>query len=154
LKGLSPVLATIMLIALTLVVIGLVGSWFTSMTKRQTEIIETGAMKQINCTSALFDIVDVICSNSSQQLKIAINNIGQTDLYGFSAFVKINNTFYQNSTGGPNSTSPLGPGKQTTLVYGCGPEYCSGGVNVGKIRLSPSNCPQVYIEEDFDVTCG
>lgn len=153
-KGLSPLLASVMLIAITFGVVGLVATWFTTMTRTQTEIIESGAIKEVNCTSARLDIVDVVCSNSTQELKIAINNIGQIELYDFSTLAKVNNTWYENSTGGPNSTHPLNPGRQTILVYGCGKEYCSGGAQVGTVRVSPSHCPQVFIEEDFSVTCG
>jgi len=154
-KALSPLLATVMLIALTLSVVGLLGSWFVSMSRSQMEEIEERGETQIECTNALLDIVQVICSNSTEKLKIAINNIGQIDLYDFSTFVEVNNTFYQNSTGGPNTTDVLSPGEQAILVYHCDNNlYCSGGAIVGKVRVSPGNCPQVYVEENVGVTCG
>ena len=154
-KGLSPLLATVMLIALTLSVVGLIGSWFISMSRSQMEEIEERGETQIECTNALLDIVDVICSNSTEELKIAVNNIGQINLYDFSTFVEVNNTFYQNSTGGPNSTYVLAPGGQTILVYHCDKDlYCAGGATIDKVRITPSNCPQVYVEESVGVTCG
>jgi len=154
-KALSPLLAMVMLIALTLSVVGLLGSWFVSMSRSQMEEIEEAGEKQIECTNALLDIVSVICSNSTEQLKIAINNIGQIDLYDFSTLVEINNTYYLNSTGGPNSTNVLNPGEQTILVYHCDKDiYCTGGVTVEKVRIAPGNCPQVYVEKNVGVTCG
>ena len=153
-KGLSPLLATVMLIALTLSVVGLIGSWFVSMSRSQMEEIEEGGEKQIECTNALLDIVSVICSNNTEELKIGVNNIGQINLYDFSTFVEVNNTFYQNSTGGPNSTNVLGPGEQSILIYHCDNSlYCAGGATVGKVRISPGNCPQVYVEKNIGVTC-
>ena len=151
-KALSPLMASVMLIAFTMAVAALLGTWFTSMTKTETELIEEGAKKQINCTSALLDIVDVKC-NSSGELKIAINNIGLNELYGFSVFAKINNTFYQNSTGGPGLTSPLDPGGQTILTYYC-PAVCIANATVETIRIGTSNCPQIWVEETADVTCS
>ena len=77
-KAISPLMATIILVALTLAVSALLGSWFTSMTKTETEIIEKGAKKIINCSNALLDIVDVICSNTSQELKISVKDPWKT----------------------------------------------------------------------------
>ena len=153
-KGVSPLIATVLLIALTLVIGGLLGSWLTSMSKTQTSTIEKGAEAQINCTSALLDIVDVICSNSTQKLQVVITNLGDIELYDFSVLVTIDNTFYQNSTGGPNSTNPLNPGEQAVLTYFCSnTEYCKGEAVVKSVRVTPSNCPQAYAEKTFSEVC-
>jgi flagellin-like protein len=153
-KGISPLIATVLLIALTLVVGGLLGSWLTSMSKTQTGTIEEAAKTQINCTSAFLDIVDVICSNSTQKLQVVITNLGDIELYGFSVLATIDNTFYQNSTGGPNSTHPLSPGEQAVLTYYCNnTEYCVGGRKVQSVRVTPSNCPQSYAEKTFSKVC-
>ena len=151
-KGLSPIIATVMLIALSLSIVAILATWFSSLTKGQMENIESGSKTLINCTTANLDLVGVICSNSSQQLQIAVNNLGQIDLYDFSVLVRINNTYYQNSTGGPNSTSPLNPGHQTVLVYGC--DSCTTNAKISTIRVTPGNCPQIYEERDIEVNCG
>ena len=155
-KGISPLLATVILIALTLSVAALLGSWFTSLTRMQTGIIEEAAEKQVNCTAALLDISDVTCSNASQKIQVTITNLGNDiPLYDFSTLVTLNNTFYLNSTGGPNSTNPLNPGEQAVLTYFCDrDDYCIGGVRIAKVRVSPYNCPQSYAEKTLsDKTC-
>ncbi len=153
-KGLSPLVAVVLLVALTMAVFGLIASWMTSTTKTQTEMIEKSAKKEINCSSALLDIVSVICSSSNQQLKIGIHNTGDISLYDFSMITKINNTLYQNSTGGPNSTNPLGPGKQIILTYFCNSTtYCKQNATVQSVRISPGNCPQAWVEESPGITC-
>ena len=150
----SPLIATVMLIAITLGVSALLGSWFTSITKTQTEIIEETATKQINCTGALLSITDVICSSTNQQLKIAINNLGDIDLYEFSTLVKLNNTFYENNTGGPSLANPLKPGEQTILVYPCSNTlYCASNATVENLRVSPSNCPGAWTVSTDRKTC-
>ena len=154
-KAISPLVATVMLIGITIAVVALISSWVVSMIRSQQEEIGEGGEKQIECTNALLEVVDVICSNSTEELKIAINNIGLIDLYNFSVFVRVNNTFYQNSTGGPNSTNVLGPGEQAILTYSCDRDiYCAGDAKVTTVRVSPANCPQVYVERNVDVTCG
>jgi flagellin-like protein len=140
-KGLSPIIATVMLIALSLSVVAILATWFSSLTKSQTENIESGSVKLVNCTTANLDLVGVICSN-----------LGQIDLYDFSTLAQINNTYYQNSTGGPNSTHPLSPGHQTILIYGC--DLCTTNAKVSVVRVTPGNCPQIYEEKNVEVNCG
>ncbi len=155
-------MATVMLIAFTLAVAALVGSWFTSMTKTETNIIESGATEQINCSSGILDIVKITCTNDSSNngnITIAIQNLGTIDLYDFSVVAKIgsnlyvNNT-YANSSIAPNSTDPLNPGEQYILVCSCDNTECPGGAEVGTVRVSPGNCPQAYAELDPDLTCS
>ena len=154
-KGLSPLVATVLLIAFTLSIAGLIGGWLTSLTKSQTSTIEQGSTTLINCTSALIDITDVVCSNSSQQLRIAIANLGDVELYDFSAFASINNTLYTNNTGGPNSTNTLRPGQQIILIYGCDrTQFCTNGATLTKVRVSAGNCPQVSLEHTANAKCN
>lgn len=154
-KALSPLMATVMLIALTLTVAALLGSWFTTMTKTQTSTIEESAKTQINCTSAILDIVDVTCSASEEKLKVVIHNLGDIELYDFSTYALINNTGYTNSTGGPNSTNLLNPGEQYILTYFCSnATYCIANTSVSKIRVSPGNCPQAWMEKSVSISCS
>jgi len=155
-KGISPLLATVILIALTLAVAALLGSWFTSVTRMQTGIIEEDIRTQVNCTAALLEIVDITCSNDTQKIQVTITNMGSNiELYDFSTLVTVNNTYYLNSTGGPNSTDPLNPGEQAILEYFCSnTQYCVDDVDVAKVRVSPGICPQAYAEKSFsDKTC-
>lgn len=155
-KGISPLLATVILIALTLAVAALLGSWFTSVTRMQTDIIEEDITTQVNCTAALLEITDITCSNDTQKIQVTITNLGNDiSLYSFSTLVTLNNTYYLNSTGGPNSTDPLEPGEQAILDYFCSnTQYCIDDVKVAKVRVSPYTCPQAYAEKSFsDKTC-
>ena len=154
-KGISPLLATVILIALTLSVAALLGSWFTSLTRTQTEMIGEQAETQINCSAALLEITDVTCSGSTDNIKVTITNLGNIALYNFSTLVTLNNTYYLNSTGGPNSTNPLNPGEQAILSYFCdNTTYCINGVKVSKVRVSSHVCPDRYAEKTFsDKTC-
>jgi len=156
-KGISPLLATVILIALTLAVAALLGSWFTTVTTTQTDIIEEHITKQVNCSAALLQITDVLCSGRTSNIKITITNLGHdVELYNFSTLVIINNTYYLNNTS-PNitDTDPLNPGEQAILSYYCDNNtYCASGVGVGKIRITPYNCPNAFAEKTFaDKTC-
>jgi len=150
-KGITPLLATVILIALTLAVAALLGSWFTSVTRMQTEIIEEDIRAQVNCSAALLEITDVICTGSNDNIKVTITNLGNDiALYNFSTLVTVNNTYYLNSTGGPNSTNPLNPGEQAILSYYCDNDtYCVNGENIAKVRVTSHICPDRYAEKTF-----
>ena len=66
----------------------------------------------------------------------------------------VNNTFYLNSSIGPNSTDQLGPGEQYILNYYCNSTYCPGDAMVRTVRISSGNCPQAWTETDAKVTCA
>jgi len=152
-KAISPLMATVILLALTLAVGGILGSWFVSMSRTEMSVIEEKMIEQINCTGAL-EIVLVTCNITTNELKIVLQNIANDiNLYDFSTFALINSIPYTNSTGGPNSTHPLGPGRQDILTYGCGDTYCPGNSTVSKVRVSPGNCPKGWLEIDADVAC-
>jgi hypothetical protein len=87
-------------------------------------------------------------------LKVAINNLGDMELYDFSTLVKVNNTLYENSTGGPNSTFPLNPGEQAILIYFCSnTQYCAANATVENVRVSPGNCPTAWTVSTLKRKC-
>jgi len=100
------------------------------------------------------EIVDVTCNTTADEIKVVVQNIASdAELYDFSTFLLINNMPYTNSTGGPNSTSSLGPGQQTILTYGCSSTSCPENATVDKVRVSPGNCPKGWLERDVGIKC-
>ena len=119
---------------------------------RKGELVTFTAGSGIGKTTLVREIAYDLAVN--QQLKIGIHNTGDISLYDFSMITKINNTLYQNSTGGPNSTNPLEPGKQIILTYFCNSTtYCKQNATVQSVRISPGNCPQAWVEESPGITC-
>lgn len=150
----SPLIAIVLIIAFALSVASLMKNWFFDISKQQTEAIDDSSNDVINCTSAMLSIEGVSCSSSDGQLKITITNIGSINLYDFSVFAIIGDKNYVNATGGPTSGSPLSPGEQTILVYGCDSSYCSPSSVVRKVVVTSSVCPSAWIEKDLSVTCA
>jgi flagellin-like protein len=158
-KGVSPLIATVLLIAFTLSIAGLLGGWLSGLTKTQTETLEKSSQETMNCTGSVLNIISVLCgnttSNGKNTLRIVIANEGNNALYGFSTFAQIGQKQYINSTGGPNITSPLSPGDHSTLEYECESSgYCEDGSLVTKVRVSPSNCPTAWSEKLLSVACN
>ncbi|MCS7135077.1 MAG: hypothetical protein NZ893_01390 [Candidatus Aenigmarchaeota archaeon] len=156
-KGVSPLIATVLLIAFTLSIAGLLGGWLSGLTKTQTETIEKSSEETMNCTGSVLSIVNVLCGNNTptepNALRVVLANEGNNALYGFSTFAQIGTNQYINSTGGPNISSPLSPGAHATLEYYC-PTVCVDGATISKIRVSPSNCPTAWAEKLLSVTCS
>ena len=146
-------MSSVLLIAFTVSIAALIGSWLSSMTKEETQLVEENLNEQIDCSDAILDIIDIACAESTDELQVTIHNVGNTDLYDFSLTAKINNTYFTNTTFGPNSTDPLSPGEQYVLDYtNC--EDCDEGNVITLIRVAPANCPGAYVEDSVnEYTC-
>ena len=151
-------MASIILIALTLAVAGILGSWFTSLTKTETTRVEETTLKQVNCTSALIDIISVNCVNTSTDKKnwnltILVSNIGEPDLYNFTVSAIIDGKVFYGSGVGPTASNPLKSGHQTILRYNC--TICEENDTISKVTVIPYVCPAQAREEKTltGVTC-
>ncbi len=72
-KGVSPIIAVILLIAFTLVVAGMVAAWVTQFVQQQRTV-------QTICAEAGFRIRGGYYTASSDQLSITVDNFKKTDL--------------------------------------------------------------------------
>jgi len=97
-KGVSPLIAGVLLIAFTLAVAAIVSGWLTAMTRTETQTIETGMRQQINCTKALLEVVDAVCNGTDVLVTVA--NIGPIDVSNVHSYVS-------NGTTTCTSSSPL-----------------------------------------------
>jgi len=146
-------MATVLLLALTLAVGGILGSWFVSMSRTETGAIEKKITTQINCTGAI-EIGEITCNATDYELKIVVQNLlSDINLYNFSTSALIDNKLVTNSTGGPSKASPLGPGQQTILTYGCSDVDCPINATVTRVRVSTENCPVGWFQKEVSVKC-
>ncbi len=84
-KGIEPMIAAVLMIAFTLAVAALVGGWLTSTIRQETTQVGTGFALQVNCTKAVLDIVDVVCTNTAgaaANVTITLANTGPVSLTG------------------------------------------------------------------------
>jgi flagellin-like protein len=88
-KGISPLIATVLLIAFTVSVAGMISVWLTSFTKTSTDVVGTQANTQIICSNGQIDLQSVnYCSTNkylsgdvSNPSTIALGNISLQILY-------------------------------------------------------------------------
>lgn len=129
-------MASILLIAFTLAVAVVIGSWLTSMSAQQTGIVGGAVNETVTCSKAVLDIVDIIDNNT-----VIIQNAGQIDLSGnFTLSCGINITSSSSSVDLPTG------GMASLTSSGC---QDSGN----KIRVSSHVCPSVYVECTYGTDC-
>ena len=91
LKGISPLVAVIMLIAFTMVVAGILASWASQFALTQRAQIQT-------CSQASIFLQSGIYSSGAETLDIMVWNNGDVPLSGFTALITfINETVFSHS---------------------------------------------------------
>jgi len=116
-KAISTFVATVLLIALTVAVAGIIGTFITGTTKTQTETTREASDKLAKCGSVVLDIDEVKTNSSLNPVNVTFTYVyGRENLYNFTVFIidsgnRINST----SSLSPSYTeaNPLTPGKTT-----------------------------------------
>lgn len=145
-KGISPIIATVLLIVLGVSVVGLVGMWISDFSTKSTQTISETSENEIACSFGIVKLANLkYCNN---YMSGWIKNLGTTSLGNLTIQI-----IYQNSslqTYALNGTQcPL----PFTLKVG---EMCifnfSAGSNYWKVRVY-SNCSIVTDESDSVSGC-
>jgi len=141
-KGVSPLLAGVLMIAFVMVVAAIVGGWLTSITRTETSIVETGFTTQVNCSKGIIEIVSANLDDpGTDQVNVVINNIGQLDLTGFTIFAKDDGNNVETKD---YPTTTLGAGaiaNFSTSAAGL------GGLKLSIVRITSHTCPSVWAEK-------
>lgn len=147
-KGLSPLVAVVLIIAFTVAVAGLIGSWLSATTKRETEIVGKSLQYQVNCTKASLEVMEVICSTNT--LKVSVYNSGPIELTNMSVYVSNGTTIYSNSTCSGNDM--VGPGQTKVLTCTGSPFVHGKRLSLVRIGSLCANAVGIY-GEISDTTC-
>ncbi len=133
-KGISPLIASVLLIAFTIAIAGVISGWMSGLTKTTTEAAGRGA----KCPGAGLEIISTSCS--SNIVKITTMNSGSVDLTNFVALVTdqagtttTNNTQY---------TGTLSPGSSVQLFV-----TVPNAGRISRARVSAGSCPGTYGEQ-------
>jgi len=90
LKGISPLIASVLLIAFTLGVATIIGSWLTSVSKTSTQQIGSQLTQQVNCTGNIIDIVDATCHDNTI-VTVTLQSLGSASLTNPSFYIRTTN---------------------------------------------------------------
>jgi flagellin-like protein len=86
-KGISPLVAVIMLIAFTMVVAGILASWASQFAMTQRQQIQT-------CSEAFIFLQNGVYSSTDQTLTLNVWNSGQVNLTGINVIITHTNESY------------------------------------------------------------
>lgn len=73
-KGISPLIASVLLIAFTLSIGAFMSTWLQDITKKQTD--ETVKNSKPECQFAALNIQEIVYTNSSHKLRLDVENTG------------------------------------------------------------------------------
>jgi flagellin-like protein len=134
-KGISPLIATVLLVALTVAIASVVTTWMTTLSKEKSSVIGNKTDVAIDCTAANIDVKDVYVDFSSNISRTIVWNSGQVGISvtDASLFNK------QGESAVLNSTLPvsLSPGSMATIRF-----------NVSGVFSNCLNFSQVLVSTD------
>jgi len=132
-KGISPLLATVLMIAFTIAIGGFVSSWMSETAKHQTEIAVNNS--DPGCVYASIDARNIYFNSSgTEKLKFDVRNTGTRTLTVNKIRVlaeNANNTLFEN-------TYTLYPGDELPVSLQIDTNTID---NISSVRIIPSQCP-------------
>lgn len=140
-KGISPLIAAVLLIAFTVALSTIIMGWMSSMTRETTTSVSGKVGSTLDCSNAAVSIKKVYISGTSATISVA--NSGYYDL-------NVSATLY-NSTGGSCTTSSateLTTGTVGTLSLTSCPDISTPS-DFGSVIVN-TQCGGVYDETDYD----
>jgi flagellin-like protein len=150
LKGISPIIASVLLIGITVAIGVMLSSWITHFISTRTQDISSTC-----ATSTNYKIDSAIFQTSTNNMTLIITNLGTVDLYGFSVQVmnatevlvyNISDAKFKIS---PNITqsAPLKQQRSAIAVISMSGDYESGvGRTSDLIRVLNNACPAFSAE--------
>lgn len=93
LKGISPLVATVLLIAFVVAVAGIIAAWVSGFARTQTELVSTQSELSITCSFGNINMKNLKFQSSGVRLSGALENNGQIPLGNITLSV-----VYQNAT--------------------------------------------------------
>ena len=140
-KGISPLVATVLLIALTVGIGGVIGFWLTGFTQTSTQIVAQQGQLQIICQNGAIDVVNLkYCNNN---ITGTVRNNGRIALGNITVQVIFNNASQVNLALNDSSGSYLALKPGVVFAF----NQSIGSTNYNKIFIS-TNCSGVTTTAD------
>ena len=134
-KGISPLIATILLIAFVIAVGGILSGWLISFSKERVEEARTKGETDIQCSYSGLSIDDADWNDTETTLSLIVRNSGTEDLTDFRMVV-----IYTNNTAFTLKVSPstiLNPG-DVEVFYNSSVSDCS---SISQVVFFSNTCP-------------
>ncbi|HLD77681.1 MAG TPA: hypothetical protein VJB16_01505, partial [archaeon] len=159
--GVSPLIATVLVIALVIALAGLIIPWTYQFAQSTTNRTQGQAEQDIICQGAAFELDTSYGNNgllwnftgTSDTLSARVTNTGQVNLFNFTFQVTFNETsaiairsFEGNSTSNVLKSNPLKPGRSAIVHASIGSDQTGTPVLV---KLVNEACPRVFREQSL-----
>lgn len=96
LKGISPLVATVLLISLVVAIAGIVSQWSNIFAREQTELVTEQSRTSITCSYGNVNMRNLQFQTTQSRLSGAVENIGQIALGNISLSIVYQNATSQN----------------------------------------------------------
>jgi flagellin-like protein len=136
-KGISPLIAAVLLIAFTMAVAAILTAWVTTFTQETTSEVGESGSEQIACSFAGLSIYDAVYTVDDDALTVAIANTGTRDL---SDGVSVVLSYADGSVESTNLTG-LNTGEVQSVDFES--LGISGRSELAEVRAASTGCPQV-----------
>jgi len=146
-KGISTLIATVIIVAFTIAVAVIVTGSLTSIIKSQTTATEAAG----KCPGAAINIVAT--SATATGFQVTITNVGKYILSNFTVTaMQVDNSLFSNSSAGASLS--LATGQSGTITFGVNSTGGAWGLNstvgcpLSKLRISSASCQGIYTDID------
>lgn len=133
-KGISPLVAAVLLIAVTMTIAGMLAYWASSFVRTQTEQFENQTLTT-ECNFAGFKIYGCSYNSTSQEMTFILENFRSVTLRDLEAYIIYKNKTIANIT--LNGTLEAGT-MRSFRITGVSPDYNS--------LIIKTHCPDVTAE--------
>lgn len=117
-KGLSPLVATVLLIAFTVGVGGLISVWITSFTTTSSNIVSKEGEHQVLCSNGAIDITNLKYCSSLGNISGIIKNNGKITLGNITLQIIFNNGSVRSDSLNDSGTGGASSGNYLALKVG------------------------------------
>ncbi len=129
-KGISPIVASVLLIAITMTIAGVLAYWSSTFVSTS---LPTQNVTVAQCRVAQFEFFNCKYNSTSQTITFSLNNIRTVDLGNLTAFVEY-----------PNGTITSGVSLSPALTANTIKSYSVSGVSSDfSIILIKTSCPDI-----------
>ena len=157
-KGISPFIASVLLIAFTVAVGTIVSLWINALMRSQASEVGSEADLAVKCKKAGIRILDdtIKCNfTGTDYLNFSLQNTGYIDMYNFRAYLYINGVTYSydvldaNTNQNFTKDSPLKIGEIKTVLVNITDSFSPTTISWLKIS---TQCPDVNDRVE-NITC-
>ncbi|MEE9322935.1 MAG: archaellin/type IV pilin N-terminal domain-containing protein [Candidatus Aenigmarchaeota archaeon] len=154
-KGISPVIAAVLLIAISVAVGVMISSWITHWVSSRTAQASSACVTNTN-----YRIDSATFHSSTDSLTLVLTNLGNVELYGFSVQILNGTDVYVYNTTDPKlsispnitETNPLREQRSVVIIIDMtGGYHSSLGSTADQIKILNKACP-IFSAETLTIT--